>query len=87
MLLLLVPVGLATVVGLVVLWPAGEPTRAEQAAELFLPPGTTYPEGRVSTGEAYDCSIPGGEGQGAEPLNWATVVVEVLDGDGAGALQ
>ena len=32
MLLLLVPVGLATVVGLVVLWPGDEPTRAEQAA-------------------------------------------------------
>ena len=53
MLLLLVPVGLATVVGLVVLWPGDEPTRAEQAAELFFPPGTTYPEGRVSVVEPY----------------------------------
>ena len=32
MLLLLVPVGLATVIGLLVLWPDGEPTRAEQVA-------------------------------------------------------
>ena len=32
MLLLLVPVGLATVIGLIVLWPSGEPTRAQQAA-------------------------------------------------------
>jgi hypothetical protein len=63
MLLLLVPVGLATIVGLVVLWPGDEPTRAEQAAELFLPPGTTYPEGRVSAVEPFDCSVPGGEGQ------------------------
>jgi uncharacterized membrane protein len=87
MLLLLVPVGLATVVGLVVLWPGDEPTRAQQAAELFLPPGTTYPEARVSTVEPYDCSIPGGEGQVAQQLTCATVVVEVLDGDGAGEFQ
>ena len=41
MLLLLVPVGLATVVGLLVLWPGGEPTRAQQGAAAALPPGTT----------------------------------------------
>ena len=87
MLLLLVPAGLATVVGLLVLWPGDEPTRAEEVAELFLPPGTTYPEGRVSTVEPYDCSVPGGEGQVAQQLTCATVVVEVLDGDGAGEFQ
>ena len=87
MLLLLVPVGLATIVGLVVLWPGDEPTRAEQAAELFLPPGTTYPEGRVSAVEPFDCSIPGGEGQVAQQLTCANVVVEVLEGDGAGEFQ
>ena len=32
MLLLLVPVGLATVIGLLVMWPDGEPTRAQQVA-------------------------------------------------------
>jgi uncharacterized membrane protein len=87
MLLLLVPVGLATVVGLVVLWPGDEPTRAEQAAELFLPPGTTFPEGRVSTVEPFDCSVPGGGGQPAQQLTCASVVVQVLDGDGAGDFQ
>jgi uncharacterized membrane protein len=87
MLLLLVPVGLATVVGLVVLWPGDEQTRAEQAAELFLPPGTTYPEGRVSTVEPFDCSVPGGGGQPAQQLTCASVVVQVLDGDGAGDFQ
>jgi uncharacterized membrane protein len=82
MLLLLVPVGLATVVGLVVLWPGDEQTRAEEAAELFLPPGTTYPEGRVSSVEPFDCSL-----QPAQELTCATVVVEVLDGEGAGDFQ
>src|SRR3712207_4095797 len=56
-------------------------------SELALPPGTTYPEGRVSTVEPFDCSFPGGEGQPAQPLTCATVVVEVLDGVGAGEFQ
>jgi uncharacterized membrane protein len=76
MLLVLVPVGLATVLGLVVLWPGDEPTRAEQAVEEFLPPGTSYPEARVASVEAAPC--PPGE---ACP---AAAVVEVLDGEGAG---
>lgn len=82
MLLLLVPVALATVVGLFLLWPSGEPTRAQQAAEIALPPGMTYPEGRVVSVEPLPC---GGE-TGAQ-LQCATVVVEVLDGEGAGDFQ
>ena len=82
MLLLLVPIGLATVVGLFVLWPSDEPTRAQQAAEVALPPGTTYPDGRVVSVEPLAC---GGE-TGAQ-LQCATVVVEVLDDEGAGDFQ
>ena len=82
MLLLLVPIGLATVVGLFVLWPSGEPTRAQQAAEVALPPGTTYPEGEVVSVETYECgSDP------AVPQQCATAVVEILDGEGAGDFQ
>jgi uncharacterized membrane protein len=84
MLLLLVPVGLATVVGLVVLWPGDEPSRAQQAAELYVPPGMTYHDARVASVEPFDCSLPGGEGQPAQPLTCATVVTEVLDGPDAG---
>jgi uncharacterized membrane protein len=77
MLLILVPVGLATVVGLVVLWPGDEPTRAEQAVEQSLPPGTTYVDARVVSLEvAPDCAPP-------QPCT-GTAVVEVLDGPGAG---
>ena len=83
MLLFLVPVGLATVVGLVVLWPGGEPTRAQQAADIQLPPGTTYPEGRVVSLQTYDCSADAT----AQPLLCATAVVEVLDGEGRGDFQ
>jgi uncharacterized membrane protein len=80
MLLLLVPVGLATVIGLFVLWPDGEPMRAEQVAQTYLPPGTTYPDGRVVSVETFDCS---GD-PSAPPATCANVVVEILDGDGAG---
>ena len=75
MLLLLVPVGLATIVGLFVLWPSDEPTTAQQAAEIQLPPGTEYPEGRVVSIEACPAT---------DPACSSTAVVEVLDGAGAG---
>ena len=82
MLLLLVPVGLATVLGLVVLWPSGEPTRAEQVAATYVPPGTTYPDGRVVSVEEFDCG-----GDPDRPATCARAVVEVLDGEGAGDYQ
>jgi uncharacterized membrane protein len=80
MLLLLVPVGLATVVGLFMLWPDGEPTRAEQAASVALPPGATYPDGRVVSVETFDCGLD----PSAAPQTCATAVVEILHGEGAG---
>ena len=82
MLLLLVPIGLATIIGLFVLWPDGEPTRAEQAAATFLPPGTTYPEGEIVSIEPYECGL-----DATQPATCATAVVEVLDGEGAGDFQ
>lgn len=83
MLLLLVPVGLATIIGLVALWPGGEPTRAELAAQQALPPGTTYPDGRIVSIETFDCGVdPTGP-----PQTCATAVVEVLGGEGAGDFE
>jgi uncharacterized membrane protein len=77
MLLLLVPIGLATVIGLVVLWPGDDPTPAEQVARTFVPPGTTYPDARVVSLQELPC----GE------ATCATAVVEVLEGEGAGEYQ
>jgi uncharacterized membrane protein len=82
MLLLLVPVGLATVVGLVVLWPGDEPTRAQQAASVASPPGTTYPDGRIVSVEEVECGL-----DPSAPQTCATAVVEILDGEGAGDFQ
>jgi uncharacterized membrane protein len=80
MLLILVPVGLATVVGLLALWPGSGPTRAQQAADQVLPPGTTYPAARVVSVEvAPDCAPP-------QPCS-GTAVVEVLEGPGQGEFQ
>jgi uncharacterized membrane protein len=83
MLLVLVPVALATVVGLFALWPDGKPTRAQQAADVALPPGTTYPEGRIVSVAPLDCS---GDTAG-QAQSCATAVVEVLDGEGKGDFQ
>jgi uncharacterized membrane protein len=79
MLLLLVPVGLATVVGLFVLWPGDEPTRAEQAAAQAEPPGTTYPDARVVSVEPFDCGV-----DPAVPQTCANAVLEILEGSGTG---
>jgi uncharacterized membrane protein len=82
MLLLLVPVGLATIIGLIVLWPGDEPTRAQQAAAVALPPGTTYPDGRIVSIEEIECGLDPSTSQ-----TCANAVVEVLDGEGAGDFQ
>ncbi|WP_409331546.1 YibE/F family protein [Trujillonella humicola] len=86
MLFLLVPVGLATVVGLVALWPPDGPSRAQQAADVFFPAGTTYPDARVVSIDPYDCSLPNADGT-VQELTCASVVVEVLEGEGAGQFQ
>jgi uncharacterized membrane protein len=80
LLFLLVPVGLATVIGLVALWPSGERTAAQQAAESFLPPGTTYPVGTVVSLDPPVCS----EGNGGQPACVVNTVVVVGEGEGAG---
>ncbi|MFC7572955.1 hypothetical protein ACFQX8_11375 [Klenkia terrae] len=59
----------------------GEPSRAQQAAETFQPPGTSYPDATVQSLETYDCSDGSASGQ---QLTCGTAVVEVTDGDGEG---
>jgi uncharacterized membrane protein len=82
MLLVLVPVALATVLGLVLLWPHGGPTRAEQAATAAVPADTTYPHARVVSVTPYDCTQAGGR-----PLTCGSAVVEVTDGENSGDFQ
>ena len=56
MLLVLVPIGIATVVGLVVLWPSGGPSHAQQVATTYVPPGTTYPQAQVLAVATAPCA-------------------------------
>src|SRR4051794_6862316 len=86
MLVVLVPIGLATVLGLVLLWPSGTPSRAERDASQAFPAGTTYPHATVARISPYDCS--GTDPTGApEHLTCATVVVKITDGSAAGTFQ
>jgi uncharacterized membrane protein len=82
MLLILVPVALATVIGLFVLWPGDEPSRAQKAADVYLPPGTSFVDGRVATVEPFECGPDPSVSQ-----TCARVVVEITDGAGAGEFQ
>ncbi|SDY13869.1 YibE/F-like protein [Modestobacter sp. DSM 44400] len=81
MLLVLVPIGLATVVGLVVLWPSGEQSAAQQAADSFYPPGTTYPTATVMSLESQQC---GQATSGGQDLTCAVAVLVVGEGEGEG---
>ena len=80
MLLVLVPAGLATVIGLIALWPGDGPTRAELAVAQTLPAGTTYPEAEVRSLEIQPDCAPSAPCTGA-------AVVEVRDGPGEGDFQ
>jgi len=80
MLLVLVPVGLATLIGLVVLWPGDEPTRAQQGADQAFVAGMTYHDARVVSVELPPECAPGQPCVGS-------AVVEVLDGPGEGDFQ
>src|SRR3954452_7899410 len=81
MLFVLVPVGLATLAGLVVLWPAGEKTAAQQAAESYLPPGTTYPQATIASLEPFVCAEATAE---VPAQSCANAVVVIAEGASAG---
>ena len=72
----LVPVALATIIGLVLLWPSGT-SDAQQAAEQYFPEGTLYPTGEVVAIEPYECGVAGpGADSAAQTCATATVTVE-----------
>jgi uncharacterized membrane protein len=81
MLFVLVPVGLATLAGLLVLWPGSEQTAAQQAAESFLPPGTTYPQATIASLEPFVCAEATAE---VPAQNCANAVVVIAEGAAAG---
>jgi uncharacterized membrane protein len=81
LLFLLVPVSIATLAGVVFLWPSAGPSRAQRAAEGTVPAGTSYPHGTVTALRTEPCSgaAPGPGGQ-----TCATAVLRVLDGPDTG---
>jgi uncharacterized membrane protein len=80
MLLVLVPIGIATVVGLLVLWPGGKPSHAQQVATTYVPPGTTYPEAQVLAVVTAPCAA----GASTAQNTCGRALVTVLDGPGKG---
>jgi uncharacterized membrane protein len=86
MLLVLVPVALATLLGAFLLWPSGGPSPAEVAARTFVPPGTSYPGGTIASLQPYDCSVTGNDGR-TQPLTCGTAVVQITSGEGSGSFQ
>ncbi|MGZ4567465.1 MAG: YibE/F family protein [Blastococcus sp.] len=81
MLFLLVPVAVATVAGVLVLWPGGGPSAAQRAAAGTIPAGTSYPHGMVTALREDPC---GDAAAGQRAQTCATAEVRVVDGPDAG---
>ena len=81
MLLLLVPVAVATLAGVLMLWPGGGPSAAQRAAAGTVPAGTSYPHATVVALREEACAdaVPG-----QKAVACAAVVVRVLDGPDTG---
>lgn len=84
--LVLVPVALATLVGLAVLWPDGDESAARQAAVDQVLPGSSFVDATVLTVEPVDCSGPPlGPGSPIPPtLTCGNVLAAVEEGPDAG---
>lgn len=75
----LIPVAMATLIGLILLWPS-DTSDAQRAAEKYFPPGTLYPTGVIVAIEPYDCGIPGPPDQGGTSQTCARATVTVENG-------
>jgi len=85
--LVLVPVGLATLVGLALLWPDGEESSARQAEVEQVLPGSSFVDATVLTVESVDCSGPDlGPGSPVPPtLTCGNVLAKVEEGPDTGS--
>ncbi len=70
----LIPVAVATTLGLILLWPSGT-SEAQQAAAPYFPEGTVYPTGEIVAIEPYDCSN-GDDPSQTQTCATATVTIE-----------
>lgn len=75
----LIPVALATVLGLILLWPSGN-SEAQEAAAQYFPEGTLYPTGEVVAIEPYECGFPGTDPGNQPSQTCATATLTVEDG-------
>jgi uncharacterized membrane protein len=81
MLVVLIPIGLATLAGLVLLWPGSAKTAAQQAADAYLPPGTTFPQATIASLKPYECNPATAQ---LPAQTCATAVMVIDDGPHAG---
>ena len=68
----LIPVALATLIGLILLWPSGN-SEAQEVAAQYFPEGTLYPTGEVIAIAPYDCA-PGGDPSQSQTCATAVVI-------------
>jgi uncharacterized membrane protein len=81
MLVVLIPIGLATLAGLALLWPGSATTAAQRAADAYLPPGTTFPQATIASLKPYECNPATAQ---VPAQTCATAVLVIGDGPTAG---
>jgi uncharacterized membrane protein len=81
MLFLLVPVAVATLAGILALWPSSGPSPAQRAAEGTISAGTSYPHATITALKEEPCADAT---TGRRPQTCAAAEVRVLDSPDAG---
>lgn len=84
MMVILIPIGVWTLVGLIVMWPGNVEEHIQQEASAYTVDGVTIEDGRIVGVAEVDCSGVEGGGSGNREAPCADLTVEVTSGPETG---
>ena len=80
----LIPLGVWTLVGLLALWPGDVSDHVNADAAGYSVPGVTYPHAKITAIDPVSCDGLPGSTPGQSGSSCATITASVTDGDGTG---
>ncbi len=81
----LVPLGVWTLVGLIALWPGDVASHVNSDVAGYSVPGVTYPRAKITEVEPISCDGLAGSTPGVSDTRCANLTAEVLEGAGKGS--
>ena len=81
----LIPLGVWTLVGLIALWPGDVSSHVNADAAGYSVPGVTYPRAEITAVQEISCDGLAGSTPGVSDTRCATITAQVLEGAGQGA--